>query len=251
MSNYDETNTPFPEPEADEGVKAETPAVQDEQIAEPAVASDGTEMTDADTAPKPQKDPLSAPKAVFEYLEMFATALCAVLLIFMFALRFCSVKGPSMEKTLFDGEKLFVSNLFYTPERGDIVIFHQTGGQLNEPVVKRVIATGGEWVKVDYVHDPDRVIVTVRSYDENGKLLEEVLDESEYAYVDASVSLYELWEYQGFVQVPEGHVFVLGDNRNHSWDSRDADEIGFVDERRILGRVLFRVYPFSGFGAVD
>ena len=247
MPNYDESST---EQEVTEDVRdpnVSLPPVEDA----PTEAEASPEENAAPTEEAlPEKDPLGFPKAAFEYLEMFATALCVVLLVFMFAIRFCSVKGPSMENTLFDGEKLFVSNLFYTPERGDIVIFHQSGGQLNEPVVKRVIATAGEWVKVEYPSD-DRMTVTVKSYDKNGNLVETVLDESAYAYMDTSVPQNSRWDYGGYVQVPEGHVFVLGDNRNHSWDSRDKYEIGMVDERRILGRVLFRVYPFSAFGEVD
>ena len=247
MPNYDETSTEQ-EVTRDACEPNETaPPAEDVFAAAEAVPEASSE---APAKNPPEKDPLGFPKAAFEYLEMFATALCVVLLIFMFAIRFCSVKGPSMENTLFDGEKLFVSNLFYTPERGDIVIFHQSGGQLNEPVVKRVIATAGEWVKVEYPSE-DRMTVTVKSYDENGKLVETVLDESAYAYMDTSINPNNRWDYGGYVQVPEGHVFVLGDNRNHSWDSRDKYEIGMVDERRILGRVLFRVFPFSEFGAVD
>ena len=185
-------------------------------------------------------------KLIFEYLEMFTVAICAVMLLFMFAVRLCDVRGESMEKTLYQGEKLIVSDLFYTPKRGDIVIFHQTGNTFNEPIVKRIIATEGEWIKLDFEHRPQKITVSI--YDKNKNLIE-VLDESDYMYLDINEPLTTAY-FEGMIQVPEGCVFVMGDNRNHSADSRSR-LIGFVDERRILGKVLFRILPFSKFGAVD
>lgn len=209
----------------------------------------------ASEVPKKEKDALAVPKVIFEYLEMFATAICIVLLLSMFIVRFCDVKGPSMEPTLYEGEKLIVSDLFYTPERGDIVIFHQTGA-LNEPIVKRVIATGGEWVKVDFQERPQKITVSV--YDKNKNLIE-VLDESSYAYLDPTQEIVKFQDSknlytadsEGRIYIPEGYLFVLGDNRNHSADSRNTDVIGLVDERRVLGKVICRVYPFSKAGSVD
>lgn len=185
-------------------------------------------------------------KLIFEYLEMFTVAICAVMLIFMFVVRLCDVRGESMEKTLYEGEKLLVSDILYTPERGDIVIFHQTGTVFNEPIVKRVIATEGEWIKLDFEYRPQKITVSI--YDKNKNLIE-VLDESGYMYLDINEPLTTAY-FDGMIQVPEGCVFVMGDNRNNSADSR-SPLIGFVDERRILGKVLFRIFPFAKFGTVD
>ena len=144
-----------------------------------------------------------------------------------------------MENTLFEEENLLVSDLFYTPERGDIVVFHQTGS-LNEPVVKRVIATEGEHISITYGLDTMTVTVT----DRNGKTT--ILTEPYMKYDTSRQSPYSSMS----VTVPEGMLFVMGDNRNNSLDSRSS-AIGLVDERRVLGRVIFRVTPFDRFGSVE
>lgn len=177
-----------------------------------------------------------------DYVEIFVFAICAVILIFSFSgIRLCTVNGPSMEKTLYNNEKLITSNLFYTPERNDIIVFHQTGEySFNEPIVKRVIGVAGDTVNVNY--GKDTVIVTVTDRDGNTKVLEE-----DYQYIDkGSLNPYHL---PTTVVVEEGTVFVMGDNRYNSADSRDA-RIGLVDTRRILGKVVFRISPFSRFGIV-
>ena len=98
-----------------------------------------------------KKPKTSLLKETFDYFELFILSACAVLLLFSFATRICRVDGPSMLNTLHDSEMLLVTDIFYTPSRGDIVVFHQTGDQpsdLNEPIVKRVIATEGEWIDI-------------------------------------------------------------------------------------------------------
>ncbi len=177
--------------------------------------------------------------SLFDYLEIFVFAICAVILLFSFAVRLCKVKGPSMEKTLIDGEMLIVSNLFYTPERGDIIVFHQTG-TLDEPIVKRVIATEGETIDIDF----DTWTVTIT--DTDGKTF--VLNEP-YRHLDGGKAVLTSSHSYPYT-VPEGSLFVMGDNRNHSTDSR-GDTIGMVDERRVLGKVIFRLTPFDKIGTVD
>lgn len=182
--------------------------------------------------------------SMYDVVEMFVLAVVFVILLLTLCFRLCRVDGPSMNQTLQDGEPLIVSNLFYTPKRGDIIVFHQTNGErettsplnrYNEPIVKRVIATGGQYVKLDYaakkVYVSDDAI-----FDES-----DVIDES-YAYfwtsrdTDKWIQNSKVTEYH----VPEGYLFVMGDNRNNSADSR-YPEVGFVDERRVLGRVLFKL----------
>ena len=143
-----------------------------------------------------------------------------------------------MKNTLLDGEALIVSDLFYEPSREDIIVFHQTGN-LNEPVVKRVIATAGETVQIEHFYQT--MVITITDADGNTTILQE-----EYMKYDGI----PLYSQEMTVTVPEGYLFVLGDNRNDSKDSRHQD-IGLVDERRVLGKVLFRVSPFSRFGAVE
>ena len=189
---------------------------------------------------------------IFDYYELCIFSICAVIVIFSFFIRLCRVDGQSMEDTLHNNEMLLVTDVFYTPERGDVIVFHQTGGQnkdiysfsLNEPIVKRVIATAGEWIDIQL--SDGRLKVTI--YDsnmENPYTLEE-----DYAKYSGSPS----WNPTGYheypMQIPEGYVFVMGDNRWHSTDSRST-LIGLVDIRRILGRAVLRVTPFSKFGTID
>ncbi len=178
-------------------------------------------------------------KDLVDYVEIFAFALCSVILIFSFCFRLCTVKGPSMNNTLIDGEDVIISDMFYTPKRGDIVVFHDTN-TLNEPVVKRVIATGGEKVKISYSLDKMNVEIT----DVNGNT--EALTEDSILYNFSNLPpSYRNNEYT----VPEGMLFVMGDNRCYSMDSRNP-AIGFVDERAVLGKVIFRLTPFSKIGTV-
>ena len=115
--------------------------------------------------------------SLLEYFEILVFSLAFVVLLFTFCVRLCQVSGDSMMKTLVDGEKLLVSNVFYEPECEDIIVFHQTG-YLNEPVVKRVIAVGGEKIQIDF----DTWTVTVT--DKNGK--ERVLEE-DYIFLDDNI----------------------------------------------------------------
>lgn len=160
------------------------------------------------------------------YVELFLIALLGALVIVSFFLRWCTVDGSSMEKTLSDGQRLIVSDLFYSPKRGDVIVFHQTGNSKNEPLVKRVIALPGDEIRFD----GQKVYV-------NGEKINE-----EYAFFDPTRPGIKMSE--DAVIIPEGYVFVMGDNRNNSLDSRSSD-IGLVDTRRIIGRVLFRIAPMT------
>lgn len=173
---------------------------------------------------------LKSYRELYDWIWVIISSVVVIILVFTFLFRTASVDGSSMEPTLHHGDKLIVSHLFYQPEYGDIVVLTSPPAT-TEPLVKRIIAKGGDWVDIDF----EAKIVSV-----NG----EVLDEPYIA---------EATELQGNVtfpkQVPKGCVFVMGDNRNHSKDSR-MTEVGMVDERYIMGKVLFRILPFSSIGSI-
>ena len=174
----------------------------------------------------------------FEYMEIIAICLFVILGIYACGLRLCRVSGDSMMPTLTDGQLLLVDGISYEPEYGDIIVFHQLSEaypMYNEPIIKRVIATEGQHIIINFKDST----ITV-----DGQVLEE-----RYS------SLYPDKDYLIFAEhhmingnfnaiVPKGHVFVLGDNRNGSMDSRSS-VIGFVDERRILGEAIVSLMPFE------
>jgi len=176
---------------------------------------------------------------IIDIFDVVIKSLITILLLITFVFRMCTVVGDSMMNTLYEGEQLIISNLFYSPKEGDIIVFHQTG-TYNEPIVKRVIATGDKWIKIDY----DNCITYVSDdsvFDES-----DIIDESSYTYFD--IGRYELsGTYE--VYVPKGYLFVMGDNRNNSSDSRFA-QIGLVDERTVLGKVIIRLLPAEKFGFI-
>ena len=195
------------------------------------IPEENTVSEEVQAAEKPKKPGFLA--GLFDYLEIFIYSAIAVILIFTFGFRLTNVMGPSMEDTLIQDEKLLISNLFYEPEQGDIIVFHELG-YYNEPIVKRVIATEGQVVDIDF----STWTVTV-----DGVPLEEG-----YRKLTQGPQLTSDYTYP--MTVPENCLFVMGDNRNHSADSRSS-LIGFVDCRQILGRVICRISPFDRFGAVD
>ena len=182
------------------------------------------------TDEKIQKPPFAL--SALEFVEMLVFVILFALLIYNFAFRICNVNGSSMNTTLYNNQRIITTNLFYTPKQDDIIVFHQTG-DLNEPLVKRVIATEGQSVKIDF-SEKNKMTIWV-----DGELYYDA-----YGYYDetrAPVFPQHNFDYDTQIfeaTVPEGHVFVLGDNRNNSKDSRN-NTVGFVDERRIIGKCIF------------
>ena len=192
-----------------------------------------------DIAYDPMQKKKNALSVIIDYVEIFVISICIVIFAFSFFVRLCTVDGASMEKTLHHGDKILVSDLGYTPERGDIIVFHETGDYYNEAIVKRVIAVGGDTIDIDF----DTWVITITDKDGNTIVLEEP-----YIFIDTDRSpIRSPHEYPRVV--PEGQLFVMGDNRNNSSDSR-LDMIGFVDERQVLGRLVCRIAPISKFGKV-
>lgn len=162
---------------------------------------------------------------IYEWLDSFVFAIILILIVFVFAVRVVGVDGESMNPTLNDGDWLTVSAINTEFERGDIVVITQPNA-LNEPLIKRVIAVGGDTIDIDF--NTHKVIV-------NG----EVLDEPYILSPTASRG-----DFIEPVTVPEGYLFVMGDNRNNSLDSR-FNTIGLIDERYILGVANARLFPFG------
>lgn len=181
-------------------------------------------------------------RGAFDYLELFALSVFAVLVVFTFGFRLCQVEGRSMENTLHDKEYLLVRSFAYQPKQDDIIVFHG----LNKTLVKRVVAVGGQEVIIDT--NTNQITVDGEVYaDSHAVLKNRRTDEITNTYqtdlfyndFDSSSGIYR-------ITVPEGKLFVLGDNRNNSTDSRNPD-VGFVDEHLVLGKVFLRVVPFRIF----
>lgn len=184
---------------------------------------DADEEAVADTEEKS-----SFARKLFDFAELFVFTLAAVILLLSFVFRHAEVLGHSMDNTLADGEHLIISDLFYTPRRGDIVVFEDYSTIHRTPLIKRIIAVGG-----------DRLRISDGSVYVNGELL----DESGYIRTSYTTGTIDKI-------IPEGEVFVMGDNRGESDDSRNP-LIGTIDEDAILGKVILRFYPFKSFGSVN
>ena len=185
-------------------------------------------MENNKTVKKKQKVGLT--RSVFEWVELVAVSITIVMVILNCFARYSPVNGASMNETLQHEDILILSDLFYTPDNGDIIVFESQQTGYDEPYVKRVIATEGQ--VVDY--DPDTGRVTVDGAEPEWE---------QYATHKGTKRSFYMAEIAYPYTVPEGHVFVMGDNR---WNSKDSRDIGPVDVRTILGRVVFRLYPNTG-----
>ena len=162
---------------------------------------------------------------LYEWVQALVCSVLAVVLLFTFVVRLIGVDGHSMVPTLQDGDRLLVLNSLWDSdyEYGDIVVLRKESF-LEEPIVKRVIATEGQTVDIDFASGSVYV---------DGELLEEDYI-NEPTYVDEGT--------QFPLTVPEGSIFVMGDNRNHSSDSRSSD-LGTVDTRYVIGKAVFLLFP--------
>ena len=174
-----------------------------------------------------EKKKNTALQETYDWITCVVSALVCAILIFVFVGRIIGVSGDSMKNTLLDGERIVISNLFYKPKQGDIVVLTKYAF-LDEPIVKRVIAVEGQTIDIDF--DKGEVYV-------DGELLHE-------DYIAAPT--HRSYDVTFPQTVPEGCVFVMGDNRNASNDSRNS-ELGMVDRQCIMGKAYMIILPISKF----
>lgn len=189
---------------------------------------------------KEDKEKTNWKKELFDWIVAIVLAVAVALVVRNFVFTLVKVQGASMEPSLHENDRLFVNRLFYTPEKGDIVIFTPASDP-KRPYVKRVIATEGDTVYID--EKEGKVYV-------NGELLDEpYINEKTHTVGSYIRNLMLAGKYgkDSPIVVPAGHIFAMGDNRNHSKDSR---EIGPVPVEEIMGGAVFRFWPLDSIGTV-
>ena len=172
---------------------------------------------------------------LYFWLQALTISLVSLILIFTLVGRIIRVDGTSMLPTLQNQDLLFIQGIGYEPQQGDIVVLTKAFRIFNRPIVKRVIAVGGQTVDIDY--ESHTVFVDGQPLDEPYINQEELMTQPSYENITS-------------VTVPEGSIFVMGDNRNHSSDSRDV-ELGVVDNRYVLGKAVLILYPVKDFGMIE
>lgn len=182
---------------------------------------------------QPAEEKGSVKLDLYFWIQALVMALVSLILVFTLVGRVIGVVGSSMVPTLHQSDLLLLQSIGYTPKQGDVVVLRKPSF-MTEPIVKRVIAVGGQHVTVDY--DAGTVTVDGQALDE--PYINELMVDTMNPYMTVLD-----------VTVPEGSIYVMGDNRNHSSDSRDQ-RLSTVDERYVLGRALCVVLPFQDFGPV-
>ena len=160
-------------------------------------------------------------ESIYDMASVIVSAILTVGIIFTFFFKISTVSGESMENTLYNGDQLVISAITQNIEYGDVVVTSQPNGY-GKVLIKRVIAVGGQTVWFD--EETNKVIV-------DGKALDEPYIKEDMEFLLSMTKLFK---------VPEGKLFVMGDNRNNSADSRDT-YIGMVDERYVVGKVIYRI----------
>ena len=206
----------------------------------PVCAEESVEETELEVSAeesKREEKSKSHLKSVYELFSTILVALVVVMAIFSLCFRQVVVDGDSMNDTLQNHDRLLLWTAFYTPERGDIVVVYQED-EPDEPLIKRVIAVAGDTLRLDV---SENAVYLKKA----GTTDEVLLDESAYVNYPLGWGIY--WTQEEAVTVPEGHIFVMGDHRN---DSKDSRTIGFVSTEDVVGHAVFRIFPFNTIGLV-
>lgn len=225
---------------------SENRELPDVEISEITEDVEVTEPSDnGEVAAEPESaEPVTKPYAdALEWVASLVYAVLVMLALNMFVFRSITVDGKSMENTLANADRVIATNLFYTPQRGDIVVIQADRlpnralsekydtSVYGEPIIKRIIAVAGDTIRFDF--ELGEVYL-------NGEMLEE-------DYIKTPTNLnWDCVSGKDYV-IPEGYVFAMGDNRNGSTDSRDL-RVGLVDTGLIMGKAIFRFYPFDKMG---
>lgn len=175
-----------------------------------------------------EEEPVTPVSSLYEWVEAAIFSLICVTLVFTFFFRIVGVDGESMMTTLMNRDRLILSELAYTPERGDIIVINR---YVEEPLIKRVIGLPGDTI---YIDGDTQVVYR------NGERLDE-------PYVHGLPTPPR--EMEGEITVPDGHLFVMGDNRVNSKDSR-YKEVG-TNSKDVMGKAVYRLWPFSAIGSIE
>ena len=166
----------------------------------------------------------------FEWLEAGIQAIIVVVFLMNFVFRTVNISGESMLNTLHDNDKVIISKWKYTPKNGDVVVIKK-GKKLDCPIIKRIIALGGQKLEINFTNGTVKV---------DGKQLNEnYIKERMWLRGDSEIP----------EVIPEGYCFVMGDNRNNSTDSR-FEEVGLIPYEYIVGKASLIIFPFERFGTV-
>lgn len=213
---------------------------ENENVSEYGADTEQSAVNSPDADTDEEKEPHNIFSEVLDWALCVIYAVVAVLALNMFFFRSITVSGDSMNDTLTDKDFVLTTNFMYKPQYGDIVILQadklrvQGSPIFGETIIKRVIATGGDTIRVDF----EKGIVY-----RNG----EALEEDDYIKEHVRDHFVGWMESNKEYTVPENCVFVMGDNRNHSNDSRNLADVGFIDVNYIMGKALVRYAPFSKF----